>query len=176
MLPFGSPSILALGWICSFFAQAAADASSPPAIGSASGASGSAMTGSIRAIEGGNESTAAELVEFDRTKRLKWDPGPSYVGVALDEVVATFRIAGTPETRSASVTVFEKLASKDPTLLRPPTVVLTARGAEYRGVVESLSYQCTSQRCDVKVAILQGRAAAMRPPEDEEGWDWGPRE
>ena len=168
-MPLASPSLVALAWVCSFFAQAAVDASSPPA-------NAAPMTGSIRAVEGGNESTTAVLEELDRTKRLDWAPGPSYVGVALDEIVATFRIDGTPATRSASVAAFEKLASTDATLLRPPTVALTARGAEYRGVIESLSYQCTSQRCDVKVSVLLGKAAAVRRPEEEEGWDWGPRD
>jgi hypothetical protein len=170
----GASSFAVLSWVCSFFAQAGTDVSSQAA--TASQAATSVMMGSIRAIEGSSDGTTAVLQEFDRTKRLEWAPGPAYVGVALDEVVATFRIEGTPAARGASVAIFEKLASIDPTLQRPPTVLLTARGSEYRGVVESLSYQCTSQRCDVKVAVLQGKAAAVRRVEDEEGWVWGARD
>jgi hypothetical protein len=160
-------SVLALGWVCSFFAgvpDATPLASMPP------------MTASIRTVDGAHEVTTATLEELDRTKTLRWEPVLSYAGVSLEHVVATFRIDGPPTVRMTVLGVFEKLASTDPSLMRPPTVVLTAQGADYRGVVESLSYQCTSLRCDVKVAILQGGPATVRPPEDEEGWQWGPRQ
>jgi hypothetical protein len=170
---FGRPSALVLAGICSLFLLSAVT-SSLAADTSPLAPTAPPMTGVLRATEGGADSASGVLEDLSRTKRLSWAPGPAFAGVSVDQVAATFRIEGTPAARLASVAVFEKLAAADPNLQRPPAVVLAAQGAEYRGVVESLAYECTSQRCEVKVSILAGAGAAtVKCPEDE--WEWGPR-
>lgn len=130
------------------------------------------MTGSLRAVEGRSESTSAGLESFDRAKRVRWESGLAYAGIAVDQIEATFVVTGSPAARAASIAVFEKLAAPDAALQRPPMVVLTVQSAEYRGVVEALSYRCTPQRCTVKVTVLDGTPA---PKPADETWQWGSR-
>jgi hypothetical protein len=166
-------SIFVLAAVCSLFTLAA-DSTSLAADAAPSASSAAPMMGSLRATEGGSDSMTAVLASLSRTKRLSWEAGPSYAGVSLDQIAATFRIEGSPAARNAAMTVFEKLAAVDPNLQRPPSVALAVQGAEYRGVVESLSYECSAQGCDVKVAVLAGGGATtLKCPIDE--WEWGPR-
>ena len=169
-MPLGKPSAVALTSACLLLATLAvgraSHAADPQAV------TAPALTGSIRSIEGRTETTSGILEDFNRTKRVRWEPGPSYAGIAVDQVEATFLVNGSPAARMASIAVFEKLATPDPALQRPPTVVLTVQGAEYRGVLEALSYKCAVQRCTVNVTVLGGTPTA-KPADDT--WQWGSR-
>jgi hypothetical protein len=124
----------------------------------------------VRALEGSGEVTLARLEAIGRTKRVGWDPagagGAAYTGITLDEVVASLRIEGDVGERSDAIGVFERFASPDPELHRPPMIALTTPGAEFRGVVESLSYECAEDHCDVRLALVQTDAPSIAEARD----------
>jgi hypothetical protein len=142
------------------------------------------VTATTRALEGAAESATGILESFELTRRVRWSyedhlvgaygilddgaeaqPIAAYEGPQVGTLKAKLRFErGAARDLVAMVAPLERMAAEDPQLGRPPRVVFTTRGIEFKGVVESVALRCTSTRCEADVTLREAEGAKVRAP------------
>ena len=143
-----------------------------------------AVTATTRALEGAAESATGILESFELTRRVRWSyedhlvgaygilddgaeaqPIAAYEGPQVGSLKAKLRFErGAARDLVAMVAPLERMAAEDPQLGRPPRVVFTTRGIEFKGVVESVALRCTSTRCEAELTLREAEGAKVRAP------------
>ena len=179
---------LGLGVVGVLGSAAAEPKAGPPATAALTPATPAAPAGDVsvtattRALEGAAESATGILESFELTRRVRWSyedhlvgaygilddgveaqPIAAYEGPQVGTLKAKLRFErGAARDLVAMVAPLERMAAEDPQLGRPPRVVFTTRGIEFKGVVESVALRCTSTRCEAEVTLREAEGAKVR--------------